>query len=169
MKRLCFLSPDLIHAQSVIQCLKSDGIEDKYIYAIARYNTPLGDLPDGGPDDDDFVPAFERGVGLGGATGVFAGLFALAFPPAGFVIGGGAVLLIGVMSASLGGLLTGMAGAAFPNSRLKAFEAEIDAGKILIMVDVLEDQITHVNALIQLLDPEVAIEGIEPPAPLIPS
>ena len=73
-----------------------------------------------------------------------------------------------MMSASLGGLLTGMAGAAFPNSRLKVFEKDIESGKILIMVDVAKDQIAHVNRLIQRLDPEVEIENIEPPAPLIP-
>lgn len=168
MKRLCFLSPDIDHAKAVVQDLIDDGIEEKHIYAIAKSDLPLDELPDGGPEDDDFLPAFERGVAFGGATGLFAGLLALAFPPAGLVIGGGAVLLVGMMGASLGGLLTGMAGAAFSNSRLKAFEQDIDAGKILIMVDVPRDQIAHVNALIGRLDPEVEIEGVEPPAPVIP-
>ena len=168
MKRLCFLSPDIDHAKSVVQDLTGDGIEEKHIYAIGRSDLPLDELPDGGPEDDDFLPAFERGVAFGGATGLFVGLVALAFPPAGLVIGGGAVLLVGIMGASLGGLLTGMAGAAFSNSRLKEFERDIDAGKILIMVDVPRDRITHVNALIRRLDPEVEIEGVEPPAPVIP-
>jgi hypothetical protein len=168
MKRLCFLSPDIDHAKAVVQDLRDDGIVERHIYAIAKSGISLGDLPDGGPEDDDFLPAFERGVALGGATGLFAGLLALAFPPAGLVIGGGAVLLVGMMGASLGGLLTGMAGAAFSNSRLKAFEQDIDAGKILIMVDVPQNRITHVNGLIRRLDPEVEIEGVEPPAPVIP-
>lgn len=168
MRRLCFLSPDLEHAKAVVQDLKNDGIEERHIYAIARLGLPLGALPDGGPDDDDFLPAFERGIALGGATGLLAGLLAVAFPPAGFIVGGGSVLLIGVMSASLGGLLTGMAGAAYPNSRLQAFKNDIEAGKILIMVDVAKNQIAHVNGLIQRLDPDVEIEGIEPPAPIIP-
>ena len=168
MKRLCFLSPDIDHAEAVVQDLTDDGVEEKHIYAIGRSDLLLDKLPDGGPEDDDFLPAFERGVTLGGATGLFAGLLALTFPPAGLVIGGGAILLIGMMGASLGGLLTGMAGAAFSNSRLKAFEQDIDAGKILIMVDVPQNRITHVNALIRRLDPEVEIEGVEPPAPVIP-
>lgn len=168
MKRLCFLSPDTDHARKVVQDLKHDGIKEKNIYAIAGADTPLANLPDGGPEDDDFLPAFERGVAIGGATGLLAGLAALVFPPAGFVIGGGGVLLIGMMSASMGGLLTGMAGAAYPNSRLKVFEQEINAGKILIMVDVPKDRIDHVNKLIRRLDPEIEIEGIEPPPPIIP-
>ncbi len=168
MKRLCFMSPDVHHAEAVVQDLMKDGVEEKHIYAIARSGIPLGTLPDGGPDDDDFLPAFERGVALGGATGLLAGLMAIAFPPAGFVVGGGGVLLIGAMSASLGGLLTGMAGAAYPNSRLKAFEKGIEVGKILIMVDVTRDRMKHVNELIRRQEPQVEIEGIEPPAPLIP-
>lgn len=168
MKRLCFLSPDVEHAKSVILDLIDDGIEEEHIYVIGQSDLPMDELPDGGSESDDFLPAFERGIVFGGATGLFSGLLVLAFAPAGFVIGGGAVLLIGMMGASLGGLLTGMAGAAFPNSRLKAFEQDINAGKILIMVDVPQNQITRVNALIRWLDPEIEIEGIEPPAPVIP-
>ncbi len=168
MKRLCFLSPDIQRAQAVVRDLKNDGFAEKHIYAIARSDVPLATLPDSGPDDDDFLPAFERGVALGGATGLLGGLLAVAFPPAGFVVGGAGVLLIGLMGASLGGLLTGMAGAAFPSSRLEAFRKDIEAGKILIMVDVPVERIAHVNRLIRQHDPDVEIEGIEPPAPLIP-
>lgn len=169
MKRLCFISPDIDHAKAVVEDLKRDGIEDKHIYAIAKTGTPLQDLPDGGPDDDDFLPAFERGVSFGATSGLFIGLIAAIFPPAGIVVGGGGVLLIGLAGASVGGFLTGMAGAAFPSTRLTAFEKDIDAGKILIMVDVSPSRIEHINRLILRLDPDVEIDGIEPPAPIIPS
>lgn len=168
MKRLCFLSPDVTHARHVVADLKNDGIAGKHIYVLAETGTELEDLPDGGPDADDFLPAFERGVALGGATGAFLGLLAMAFPPSGIVIGGGAILLIGAMGASVGGLLTGMAGASFHSTRLEAFEKDIRRGKILIMVDVPLDRVTHVNRLIKRRDPEVEIEGIEPPPPIIP-
>jgi hypothetical protein len=168
MKRLCILSPDVEHAQEVVRDLKEAGFSEKHIYAIAKPGMPLPDLPDAGPEDNDFLPAFERGVVLGGAAGLIGGLLAFVSAPAGIVVGGGGVLLIGLMGASLGGLLTGLAGAGFPNSRLKSFEKDIEAGKILIMVDVLHDQLEEVADMIELLDPAVEIEGIEPLAPLIP-
>ena len=168
MKRLCFLCPGIDWAKVVVKTLKNEGIKEKHIYTVAKTGKPLEDLPDGGPDNDDFLPAFERGLAFGASTGVFVGLVALAFPPAGLVVGGGAVLLIGLAGASVGGLLTGMAGAAFSNSRLQAFEKDIEEGKILIMVDVPLEQITHINSLIQRSYPEVEIEGIEPPALAIP-
>lgn len=168
MKRLCFLSPDCEHATAVVNDLKADGIDERNIYAFARSDCALADLPDGGPEEDDFLPAFKRGIALGGATGLFAGLLAVVFPPAGIVIGGGGVLLIGMMGASLSGLLTGIAGSAFPNSRLQAFEQAIESGKILIMVDVPKDSVDHVNDLIRQLEPVVDVEGFEPAAPILP-
>jgi len=131
MKRLCLLSPDVEHARGVVRDLKEAGFAEKHIYAIAKSGTMLEGLPDAGPEADDFLPAFERGIALGGATGL-------------------------------------LAGAAFPNSRLKSFEKEIEAGKILVMVDVLRNQLDEVTDMIELLDPAVEIEGIGPPAPLIP-
>lgn len=167
-KRLCFLSPDVSHAHQVVEDLKLDGIQERHIYVIANGQVSLGDLPDGGSEEDDFLPALQRGVAFGGATGVFLGLVAVVFPPAGLVVGGGGVLMLGTMSASLGGWLTGMAGASLPNSRLQAFESDIVDGKVLIMVDVPVADIARVSALIQRQDPAVTVEGIEPPAPLIP-
>lgn len=168
MKRLCFLSPDYGHATAIVADLKADGINERQIYAVARSGRSLGDLPDGGPEDNDFLPAFKRGVALGGATGMFAGLFAVAFPPVGIVVGGAGVLLIGMMGASLGGMLTGIAGASYPSSRLQAFEQDIEAGKILVMVDVPNERVEHINELIRRLEPTVEVEGVEPAAPLIP-
>jgi magnesium/cobalt transport protein CorA len=47
--------------QELLYAQKHDGIKEKHIYAIAGPDTPLANLFDGGPDDDDFLPAFERG------------------------------------------------------------------------------------------------------------
>lgn len=168
MKRLCFLSPDLDHAKRVVADMKANGVPEKHIYALAKYGVDLEDLPDAGPESDDFLNAYKRGVELGGSAGLLVGLAALAFPPSGIVVGGGLVLLIGLWGAGLGGLLTGIAGAAFPNSRLQAFEAAIDQGQILIMADVAKDEVEKYESLIKSHDPEVSVEGIEPPAPLIP-
>jgi hypothetical protein len=168
MKRLCFLSPDLEHARRVVADLKANGVAERHIYAVARYGADLDDLPDAGPESDDFIHAYRRGVELGGSAGLLVGLAALAFPPSGIVVGGGLVLLVGLWGAGLGGLLTGIAGAAFPSSRLEAFAASIQQGQILVMADVPASEVHHYEALIKAHDPAVTVEGIEPPAPLIP-
>lgn len=168
MKRLCFLSPDLDHARKVIADLKDNDIPEKHIYALARYGIDLEGLPDAGPESDDFLEAYKRGLEFGGSAGLLAGLTALALPPGGIIVGGGLVLLLGLWGAGLGGLLTGIAGAAFPSSRLQSFEAAIEEGQILIMADVPKDEVEKYEDLIKSHDPEVSVEGIEPHAPLIP-
>lgn len=168
MKRLCFLSSDLEHAHQVVTKLKQNGIPEKHIYAIAKYGVELEDLPDAGPEFDDFLPAYERGIALGGTTGLLAGLLALAFPPSGIVIGGGLVLLFSLFGAGFSGIISGIAGAAFTNTRLEKFESAINDGKILILVDVPRTEIDKFSTLIQQLDPDVSVEGLEPPAKVIP-
>lgn len=168
MKRLCFLSPDIDHARQVVSDFKNNNIPEKHIYVLAKYGVDLEDLPDAGPESDDFLNAYKRGIEIGGTAGLLAGIAALAFPPGGIVVGGGLVLLVGLWGAGIGGLLTGIAGAAFPSSRLQLFEQAIDDGQILIMVDVPKDEVEKYEALVSALDPEIEIEGIEPHAPLIP-
>ncbi len=168
MKRLCFLSPDLDHTRQVIADLKANGIPQKHIYTIAKHTADLASLPDAGPEADDFLQAWERGIAFGGTAGLFAGLAALAFPPAGIVVGGGLVLLFGLFGAGVGAMLTSIAGAAFPSSRLQEFETAIENGKILVMVDVPKSEVGKYEALIKSQDPQVSVEGIEPPAHIIP-
>lgn len=168
MKRLCFLSPDHQHAQAVVSDLKQGGIAEKHIYALAKYEEELDGLPDAGPEADDFLPAYKRGLGLGGTAGLLVGLTALAFPPSSIVVGGGLVLLTGLWGAGVGGLLTALAGAAFPSSRLSEFESAIEQGQVLIMADVPEGEVEKYSALIRNLDPDVSVEGIEPPSTVIP-
>jgi hypothetical protein len=168
MKRLLFLSPDVEHARHMVGTLRRAGIPEKHLYVVASGDTPLEDLPDAGPEADDFLPAWERGLALGGVGGLVAGLAGLAFPPAGLTIGGGAVLLVTLFGAGLGGFLAGLAGAAFPSSRLAEFERAIEAGQVLVLADVPADEVQDYEALIRETDPEVRVEGIEPPAPAIP-
>ena len=168
MRRICLLSPDVEHAHRLVKDLMANGIPEHHIHVIAREGTPMEDLPDAGPEQDDFLPAYERGVAIGGAGGLLAGLFALAVPPSGLVIGGGAVILFGLYGAGLGGLLTAISGAAYPNSRLERFEEQIEQGKLLVMADIPRRQVEHFEELIKSHDPDIEITGFEPPPHLIP-
>jgi hypothetical protein len=152
----------------VVADLKNNGIQEKHVYIVARHGVDLEDLPDAGPEADDFLPAYERGVAFGGVAGLLAGLAALAFPPTGVVVGGGAVLLISLFGAGVGGFLSGLAGAGFSSSRLTEFEDAIEQGKILVMADVPAEEVEQYETLIKSADPDVEVMGIEPHAPVIP-
>lgn len=168
MKRLCFLSPDIEHTERVVDALKINNIAEKHIYVVAKEGVELEELPDAGPESNDFLPAYERGIAFGGIGGLIAGLIALVLP-SGLVIGGGTVLLFELYGAGMGGLLTGIAGASFPSSRLKQFEEAIEQGKLLIMADIPKDKVEYFESLIKDIEPTTEVMGIEPPAPIIPS
>ncbi len=174
MKRLCFLSPDSTHAHRVVSDLLEAGIPEKHIYVVAKSEVAglrdktVADLPDEGPEGDDFLAGYERGLAFGGAAGLFAGLLVVTFPPAGLVLGGGAILLIELAGAGVGGLMSGLAGAAFRNSRLSEFESALEQGKILILVDVQKNEVGRIEDLVHRQDPAVSIEGFEPPVSVIP-
>ncbi|MDZ7825188.1 MAG: DUF1269 domain-containing protein [Gammaproteobacteria bacterium] len=168
MKRLCFVSPDIEHARTAIAALRELGIADHHLHVVGHHDAAVDRLPDAGPESNDFLPAYERGLALGGIGGPASGLVVMSFPPAGIVVGGGALLLVTLFGAGLGGLLTGMAGAAFPSSRLEQFEQAIENGALVVMADVAARDVEAAEDAVRRIDPEVEITGVEPPAPIIP-
>lgn len=167
MKRLCFLLPNVDSAHGVVGDLRANGVADNRIHVLANENTELGDLPEAGlADESDFYPQLERGLAVGGSIGVVGGLIAMRV--AGAVFGGAAVLLFGLIGAGVSALLASIAGASFPNSRLTEFESAIEAGHVLVIVDVGTKEVSMVERLVKDRHPEVEIEKVEPHAPIIP-
>jgi glutamate synthase domain-containing protein 3 len=108
----------------------------------------------------------ERGVAMGGATGVVAGLVALAFP--GVVIGGGALLAMGLAGAGMGAWLGGMIGMDVGNTHIRKFEEAVKSGHILVLVDVPKDRVESIQSLIKKHHADADFEGTEPTIPAFP-
>ncbi|MEJ2346540.1 MAG: DUF1269 domain-containing protein [Gammaproteobacteria bacterium] len=169
MRRLYFLVPEVEMARKVVDELLLARIEFRHIHVIAREGTPLEKLPEASMlQSSDFVPALERGVAAGGATGIIAGIVAVTVPPAGLVLGGGAVLGIALAGAGFGALLASMIGAGMPNSRLKEFERAVEQGNLLMLVDVNKSRVEEIEQLVRDHHPEAKIEGTEPTIPAFP-
>jgi len=168
-RRLYFLVPNLEIATKVVEDLLLARIEERHIHVIAKRGTPLGDLPEASLlQKSDFLPAVERAVALGGATGTLAGLVALALVP-GIVVAGGAVLLASALSgAGVGAWLGGMVGMNVSNTRLKAFEGAIERGELLILVDVPFAKVDEITERVKKQHPEAELEGTEPTVPPFP-
>jgi hypothetical protein len=169
MRRLYFLVPDVEDARKIVDELLLARIEERHIHLIAKEGIPMENLPEAGfMQKSDFVPALERGVTLGGATGVLAGLVAITFPPAEIILGGGALLASALAGAGVGGWLSSMIGSGMHNTRIKQFEEAIEAGELLMMVDVPKDRIDEIDELVKKHHPETEIEGTEPTIPAFP-
>lgn len=169
MRRLYFTLPDLNTAHTVVDELLLKRVEERHIHVIAKEGTPLGDLPEASLlQKSDFIPAMERGVAMGGATGVLAGIAAITLPPAGLVLGGGAILAAGLLGAGLGTWISGMIGMDVGNSQIRQFESAIQAGEILLMVDVTKDRISEIEELVKTHHPDANIGGTDPRIPAFP-
>jgi hypothetical protein len=142
-------------------------IEERHIHVIAKEGTPLKDLPEASLiQKSDFVPAVERGVAMGGATGVAAGLVAVALP--GVVIAGGALLAMGLAGAGMGAWLGGMIGMDVGNSHIKQFESAIQDGQILVLVDVPKDRVDEIQSSVKKHHSDADFEGTDPTIPAFP-
>ncbi len=168
-RRLYFLVPNVEIAAKIVDDLLLARIEERHIHVLAKRGTPLGELPEASLlQKSDFVPAVERGLAFGGATGTLAGLVALAVAP-GIVVAGGAVLLVGALAgAGLGAWLSGMVGMSVGNTRLRAFEGAIERGELLMIVDVPFAKVEAISERVKKHHPEAQPEGTEPTVPPFP-
>lgn len=171
MRRLYFLLPDINSAKAIVDELLLARIEERHIHIAATDHHALteANLPEASLlQESDFVPAVERGLAIGGATGILAGIAAIALPGAGLVLGGGAILGIGLAGAGVGAWISGMIGISVPSSRLTEFEAAVQAGELLMMVDVPKAKVDQITELVRSHHPEAHVEGTEPVIPAFP-
>jgi hypothetical protein len=169
MRRIYFLVPSVPSAQAIVDALLLARVEERHIHIVAREGTELEDLPEAGvAQRSDLIPAIEKGVAAGGISGLLAGALAVTFPPAGLVLGGGAVAGLALFGSGFGAWMSGMVGAGLPSSRLERFESAIEAGQLLMMIDVPRGRVEATEALVRQHHPEAELEGTEPNMPLFP-
>lgn len=169
MRRIYFLVPNIDVTKRIVDELLLARIEERHIHVIAKRGTPLEELPEASLlQKTDFIPAVEQGLALGGATGMIAGLVAIALPPASTVIAGGVLLATTLAGASVGAWVSGLVGMTLGNRRIKEFEDAIEAGHFLVLVDVPADRVDEIEGRIKQHLPEVELEKTEPKVPAFP-
>ena len=169
MRRIYFLLPNVDVARKVVDELLLARIAEEYIHVIAKEGTTMADLPEASlAQRSDVVPALERGIAVGGATGLLAGVAAITCPPAGLVLGGGAVLAVTLAGTGFGALMSTMIGVSAPSTRLTQFEDAVKQGEILMLVDVPKARVDEIEAMVKKHHPDADIEGTEPTIPVFP-
>jgi hypothetical protein len=168
-RRLYFLVPSVDMAHKIVDELLVARVEVGHMHVVARDGTPMGDLPEASIlQKTDLIEATERGLAVGGTTGLLAGLMAVSFPPAGMILGGGMIAAAAFAGAGFGAWASGLIGVNLPNREIKQFEEAIAAGSVLMMVDVPKDRVHEIERLIQEHHPEAQIGGTEPHIPAFP-
>lgn len=169
MKRLCVTLPNLDTARSIVNELHEVGMSSKHIHLLAREGTELDEVRNTTDiDESDFIPALERGLTMGGTTGLLAGLVALSIPGS-VVVGGGALLVFTtLLGAGTAGYLTAIVGSDVPNTRLHKFREALEEGEIMLLFDVPKDKVEESKQWVLRHHPEAEILGVEPNMPMLP-
>ena len=169
MRRIYFLVPDVTTTKQIVDELLLARIEERHIHVIAKSGTPMEDLPEANLlQKSDFIPAVERGLALGGTTGILAGLVAVTLPATAPMLAGGILLMATLSGAGIGAWAGGMVGVSVGNTRIKQFEKAIEAGQLLLLADVPKSRVDEIEERVKQHLPEVVIEGTEPTIPAFP-
>jgi len=164
-RRLYFLLPNRESCVAVVEELHRRGVADRNIHVIGNHLVPLNGLHKASVlQKTEFGHGIEMGIGVGGAAGMLGGLLAVTFPPAGLVLGGAAVLGMALAGAGFGALVSALVAKDIPNHQLRAFEAAVDAGQLLLIVDVPRTDLDAVVQMIQSHHPEAEVTIRLPPA-----
>jgi len=168
-RRLYFLLPDVESARRTADDLLLARVEDRHMQFLARRGTDLGELHEASYlQKTDLKHGAGTGLALGGVIGVLLGLSIVQYPPEGTNPQMVVVLATTVVGALLGAWMSSMVAAAVPNSRLKQFQGEIEAGKVLLMVDVPYASVERIRNLVLERHPEALPGGQETRFPAFP-
>jgi hypothetical protein len=168
-RRLYFLLPDAQSARGTLHELLLARIETNHLHFLARRGTLPPDLPEAGMlQKTDFVHAAQRGMALGAALGALGGLWVFLDQPGGVPLNTGVILGGSLFGAAFGTWAASLAGAAVPNSKLRAFQADVEQGRILMMADVPMSRVQEIRDLVARRPPEAAPRGFEPTIPAFP-
>ncbi|MEA3274160.1 MAG: DUF1269 domain-containing protein [Pseudomonadota bacterium] len=162
MRRLYVLLPTEESCRAVVEELEDADIPASHLHVIAGLSHELKDLPEASVwQRTELAHGIEWGVGLGGVAGLLGGLLVVAFPPAGVVLGGGALLAGTAAGAGFGALVTALLGSQEHNHRLDTFQRALAAGELLLLVDVPRQRENAVRATILKHHPEAEIGSVK--------
>jgi hypothetical protein len=169
-RRIYWLLPDLESAKRTMDDLLLARIAEQHMHFVAREDADMTGLHAANVlQTSDVVRAAQAGLVIGGGVGALLGVVAAVFFP---IIGDqpqwGMIAVLAILGGAFGAWSSSMIGVSTPSSRLKRFEAAIEQGQILLMVDVPRSRVDEIEARLQALHPEAHLEGVEPNIPAFP-
>lgn len=133
-KRHVFSTPSLDVARQVYRAAREQGIGSDCILLEARKDIEIHRIRDDRKNVGmDFLPAAMRGTLLGAIAGLAAGLITMNIPFFGVSLLGAFGLMI--VGALVGTWASALIGSALPDEVRRTFAGEIEAGKILVVVE----------------------------------
>jgi hypothetical protein len=168
-RRLYFVLPDIASARSMLNEMLLARIECRHIHFLSRRGSLPDDLPEATVlQKTDIVHGAQLGIGIGAVVGAVAGALVVFFPPEGVTLKLITILGVAIGGAFFGAWASSMVASSVPNSRLKAFERDMESGRVLMMIDVPMRRVQEIGELVTSRHPEASNAGIEPTIPAFP-
>jgi len=168
-RRLYFVLPDLACAIRTANDLLLARIDDKYMHFVGRDGMSLGELHAATvAQTSDLRQSLQLGAGIGLVGGLLLGTYLMILPPDGLDLGVGTLIGCTIFGGMFGSWASTLIGLSVPNKRLEPFKREVDAGKILLLVDVAPERVEEVHKLVQRQHPDVGDRGEDPAIPAFP-
>jgi hypothetical protein len=168
-RRLYFLLPDVESARRTANDLLLERVEDRHMHFLARRGTDLAELHEAGYlIKTDLVHGAGVGLALGTIGGAVLGALIVFYPIEGTQPHPLAFFIATLVGAAIGAWTASMVAASVPNSKLARFQPDIDAGKVLMMVDVPPAAVEEIRGTVTARHPEAVPAGQVRPYPVFP-
>lgn len=169
-RRLYFILPNTRLARTVHNELLLVRVPEKNMHVIATDDrVDLEDLPQASLwQRSDLAHGLQLGLPIGGLTGLVVGIIAVL---SGWISPDYEAKTI--MATVLAGVFVGtwassMIAVNVPNTRHRAFEADLRQGHVLFIVDIPVQRVDEITELVTRHHPEAVMRGIEPNIPVFP-
>jgi uncharacterized membrane protein len=167
MKRLYFLVPDIDNATRIVTALKEMGIVDEGMHVIVKdlekqQKLEMTQILEAGVlETTDLLNALVRGTIAGGIVGLVAGIILVKFPPQEFVLGIGTVIGLILFGMIFGAWSSSLVGISIPNATVQKFERAVEAGGIMMLVDVPKMKEEEIMHFMKTYHPETTVHGLQ--------
>lgn len=170
LRRIYWMLPDSESARAMMDDLLLARVPYRRMHFVGREDSDMRGLHAASVlQTSDVIRSAEMGLVLGGTLGGIVGAaVAVGYPVFGPGPEWGWIAVLAVVGVLFGVWASTMIGVSTPARRLQRFAAQIEQGKILLIVDVPMWNVEGIEARLQARHPEAHLEGVEPDVPAFP-
>lgn len=167
-RRLYFMLPNVADARTMLNELLIAHVEMRHIHFFAKEGTLPTDMPEANlVQRTDLIHGAETGVMIGACSGLIAGSLFMIFPPKEIGLSIMILLVSTIFGAILGSWAHARTSSDIPNSKLLRFRERVEAGQVLLMLDVPLSRVKEIEVMISKDHPQADFNGSEVHVPVI--